>query len=349
MRLRADQIPSHLKRNELAPIYLFSGDEPLQLSEGIDSIRTAARHQAYEDRIVLDVDKSFDWNRLLQENASMSLFSTKKIIELRLGTHKPGRDGGAALIEYAEQCSVDNLLIISCARLDKKNQQTKWYKALDKAGVTITIWPIETGQLSGWIQQRFKQQGKQIDLPAAEIIAQRVEGNLLAANQEINKLCLLVSTNKVTLEDVTHAVVDSARYDVFAMMEAAFQGDLARTVRMLTGFRNEGVEPMAIYGAMMWNIRQAATIATQMETGSSLDQALSSQWGMSTQRKFALKKLLTRHSGKAIQSCLVTAGKIDRVIKGDKRPLTWSCFHELMKSIVSDSSVEARLINSLTA
>jgi len=349
MRLRADQLQNQLQQTGFPLLYLLSGDEPLQMTESIDAIRSSARKSGFEERIVLEADKDFDWNLLLQENASLSLFSSKKIIELRLGNSKPGREGGAVLIEYADRASADNLLIISCGKLDKRTQQTKWYKALDKAGVTIQIWPVDAEQLPGWIQQRFKRFGKRIDNNSAEMIAQRVEGNLMAASQEINKLCLLVTGDVISIEDVGAAVVDSARFDVFAMMEAAFQGDLARTSRMLYGFQNEGVEPMAIYGAIMWNIRQLAGIACRIAAGESVEKALSSQWGLSAQRKLVLKKILARHTSEFLQGLLITAGKIDRVIKGDDRPLTWCCFHELMTALVQNREYDPELINTLTA
>jgi DNA polymerase-3 subunit delta len=348
MRLRAEQLQKHLQRNTLAPLYLVSGEEPLQQGEAVDAIRACARSNGYDERVVFEVDKNFDWNRLLQESDSLSLFSSRKIIELRLGTGKPGREGGPFLIDYAARASADNLLIISCGKLDKRSQSTKWHKALDKTGVTLQIWPVDAGQLPAWIQQRCRSRGKRIDNAGAELIAQRVEGNLMAADQEINKLILLVRGDDIGIEDVMAAVVDSARYDVFAMMEAAFQGDLARTTRMLYGFRNEGVDPMAIYGAVMWNFRQLAELGHRLARGESAETALPGQWGSSSRRKAALKNALSRHRPDFLQNLLVTAGKIDRIIKGDARPLTWNCFHELLRLLAEDGAArKPDLINAL--
>lgn len=349
MRLRAEQLHNHLQRDPLAPLYLISGDEPLQLGEAVDAIRARAREIGYDERVVFEVDKQFDWNRLQQENDCLSLFSSSKIIELRLGDGKPGRDGGPALIEYAERAGADNVLIITCGRLDKRTQQTKWHKALEKVGVTLQIWPVAPAQLPDWIRQRCQVRGKRIDKTGTELIAQRVEGNLMAADQEINKLCLLVKSDTISIEDVMAAVVDSARFDVFAMMEAAFQGDLARTSRMLYGFRNEGVEPMAIYGAVMWNCRQLTELAQRIELGDSIDAALKSQWGVSPQRKSALKKVLARHRPEFLQQLLVSAGRIDRVIKGDNRPLTWSCFLELLELLAGTRESGPALIHTLAS
>ncbi len=349
MRLRADQLTGHLKRNSLAPLYLVCGDEPLQMIESIDSIRATARANGFEERVVLEVDKQFDWNRLLHESASLSLFSSKKIMELRLGDLKPGREGGPALIEYASQASPDNLLIISSARLDKRTLSAKWCQAIDKAGVIMQIWPVTAAELPDWISQRCKNLGKRIDRQGAELIAQRVEGNLMAASQEINKLCLLADGDNITLDVVAAAVVDSSRYDVFAMMEAAFSGDIARSARMLQGFRGEGVEPMAIYGALMWNMRLLSSLALRVAAGDNVDQALASQWGLNAQKKFALKKALNRHQPEFIQQLLVNAGKLDRILKGENKPLGWSCFQELLQAIVDHRAWPPQLLNALTA
>ncbi len=330
-------------------MYLVSGDEPLQLGESVDAIRRRARALDFQERIVFEVDKSFDWNRIQEEAANMSLFASKKIIELRLGNLKPGRDGGAYLIDYAGQVNTDILLLISCGKLDKKTQQTKWYKAVDKAGATLAVWPIEATRLPDWIQQRFRQQGKRIDVSSAELIAQRVEGNLLAASQEIKKLCLLATDEHVSTELVSQAVVDSARFDVFSMMDAVFSGDQQRAIRMLYSFKTEGVEPMAIYGAVMWSLRQVAAVAEQIESGNSVETALSSMWGLNPQRKTALKQLCRRLQPTDIKHSLILAGKLDRIIKGRDKLLTWACLVELCQLLVKGLNEDAVLINSLAA
>ena len=235
MRLRPDQLISHLQRSGPAPVYCLSGDDPLQLLEAEDAIRSHAREAGIQERSVLDVNKGFDWNVLARESANLSLFSDRRLIELRLGNHKPGKAGGEALTEYATNINNDNVLLITAAKLDKAAQQTRWYKSLDSAGVTVQIWPIDNHRLPDWIVQRMQRLGKKMDRDAADLIAQRTEGNLLAAKQELEKLCLLIDKDRVSLQDVMESVGDSARYDVFALIEQAYLGkpDRSRVRRRL--------------------------------------------------------------------------------------------------------------------
>ena len=256
MQVRVEQLPDEIERKGLSPIYLISGDEPLQLNEASDFIRHKAREQGIEERIVLDVATGFDWNRLIEENANMSLFTSKRLIELRMGASKPGREGGKVLTEYAEQLAGDNILLITCNRLEKQVQKSKWHKSLDNVGVTTQVWSIDAGKLPNWIGQRIKKYNKTIATDAAQLIADRVEGNMLAASQEINKLCLLVDNGEITVDDVISAVTDSTRFDVFDLIECAYANETKRLLRMLDGLKNEGMDPMAIYGALMWDYRR---------------------------------------------------------------------------------------------
>ena len=271
MQLRTEQLPDEIERKGLSPVYLISGDEPLQLNEATDLIRLKAREQGVEERIVLDVATGFDWNRLIEESASMSLFASTRLIELRMGSSKPGRDGGKVLTKYAEQLASNNILLITSDRLDKRTQQSKWYKSLNKVGVTIQIWPIEVTRLPAWIRQRVQKYNKHITDDAAQLIADRVEGNLLAASQEIDKLCLLIDNNEITADDVISAVTDSARYDVFELIECAYANETKRLMRMLNGLKSEGMEPMAIYGALMWDYRRLCSMAYHFNNGLTLD------------------------------------------------------------------------------
>lgn len=322
MRLRADQIESHIHKAGLAPVYYLSGDEPLQMAEAADGIRMGARNQGFEERSILNVAKGFDWNQLHQEGASMSLFASRRLIELRLADQKPGKDGGAALIEYTEQINPDNVLLITGAKLDKRSQQTKWFKALDNAGVCVQIWPVETARLPDWISQRMRQLGKKIQRDAAMLIAQRVEGNLLAAKQEIDKLCLLVEKPDIDSTDVINSVSDSARFDVFSLIECAYLGNLERTARMLRGLKNEGLEPMGIFGALMWEFRRTCSIAHQVHKGAGKEQVFAA-FRIWQQRKAALNAILKRLSARQLSDLLHEASAIDRTLKGAVRADAW--------------------------
>ena len=330
MRLRAEQLKANLQSSGLAPIYHISGDEPLQLMETVDKIRRYAREQDFSERIVLDASVGFEWSTFLQEGANLSLFSSKRLIELRLGNTKPGNEGSKALIEYAETVPTDDFLIITSSKVDKKTQQTRWFKALDKVGITIQIWPVELSQLPGWICQRIKKYNKQISLPAATLIAERVEGNLLAASQEIDKLCLLIEDNEIDINDVLAAVSDSTRYDVFTLIESALAGNSKRTVYMLNGLRSEGVDPAAVYGALLWEYRRLCSMAYLLDTSTSLDNLFSKFRIWDNNRKQAVKNVLQRHKAKDINKLLRKAVYIDRQIKGADRPMVWDALQQFL-------------------
>ncbi len=315
MRLKAEQLESHLARAGLAPVYYLSGDEPLQMMEAADHIRRAARREGFAERSILTVMRGFDWNELQQEAASMSLFASRRLIELRLGEHKPGREGAAAFVEYAAGLNADNVLLITSAKIDKRTQQSKWFKALDEHGVTVQVWPLAPGRLADWIMQRCRRQGKTIQPDAAALIAQRVEGNLLAARQELEKLCLLCDKPDIDSSDVMNSVVDSARFDVFALIECAYLGRHERVARMLRGLKNEGVEAIAVFGALMWEFRRTCAIAYALEEGAAKEQLFHS-FRIWQQRKAALEAVLRRLDTKQFAGLLCDAAAIDKTLKG---------------------------------
>ena len=322
MRLRADQLESNLKRSGLTPIYFISGDEPLQLLEAVDEIRKYARTHGVDERIVLNVNTGFDWNLLNDESANLSLFSNKRLIELRLGSQKPGKEGSQALIEYAVQSPADNVLIITSGKIDKRTQQSKWFKALDKAGVTIQVWPVAPNQLPEWVRKRIQQNGKQITHDAASLIAERVEGNLLAARQELDKLCLLIDNQNIEIDDVIAVIADNTHYDVFSLIEDALSGHIDRTVRMLHGLQNEGVEPMAIFGPTMWEFRRVCSMSYQIESGIPREKVYANHriW---EKRKKAISTVLNRHGTCELQLILKKATLVERVLKGAQKGNPW--------------------------
>ena len=315
MRLKAEQLPAHLNRPDLLPVYYVSGDEPLQLHEAADQIRERARVLGYEERIVLEADAGFDWGRLREAGANLSLFSSKRIIELRLGGHKPGREGGAALADYAAAGSPDNLLLLTSERIDRKARQTKWHKALEGRGCCIQVWPVGPAELPGWIMARCRRHGKRITREAAALIAQRVEGNLLAAQQEIDKLALLADQADIDDEAALSMVVDSARYDVFDLVENVFLGKPERISRMLRGLRNEGIEPLNVYGALMWGFRRACSISHEIAQGKPGEQVFGAYRILDRHRK-GLHTLLRRFSAGGLSALLVESQEVDKALKG---------------------------------
>lgn len=342
MRLRPEQLHNHLQRKSLAPIYFVSGDEPLQKLESIDQIRMAARAQDYDERLVFNVDKSFDWDSINQATGNLSLFSSRRIIELRMTSPKPGKIGGKVLLEYAEQLNEDNLLIISSDKLDKSAQNNKWVKAVEKVGALIQVWPVNPAQLPSWIQKQLETKQKRITLDAARLIALRVEGNLLAARQEIEKLVLLIDKDDIDTEDVIAAVADSSRYDVFDLIESAFLGHTDRTLQMLHGLRNEGTEPMALFGALMWEFRRLCSIKHQHESGSNLE-GLFKSYRIWDQKKRPMSAVLQRHSSQSFDQLLKFCATIDKTLKSSRRDQAWDQFNALLLAIAGANTFKLQI------
>lgn len=273
MRVRPEQLEQHLARG-LAPLYLVTGDEPLQVNEACDAIRRAARAAGHDNREVMEAGTGFDWNGLAAEANALSLFAEKKIIDLRIPGGKPGREGGQALAEYCERPPQDTLLLISLPKLDRAQQNSKWFKSLEQLGVIVQIWPLEVHQLPQWIEQRMRRAGLQPDREAVQMIADRVEGNLLAAHQEIEKLLLLHGPGPIDAEQLAAAVADSARYDVFELVDSALRGEPARCLRILEGLRGEGVAPPVVLWALHREIAQLAGLAADIAKGLNVDHAM---------------------------------------------------------------------------
>jgi DNA polymerase-3 subunit delta len=319
MIIYPDKLEAALKKG-LLPIYFFSGDEPLQMGEAADAVRRHAREQGFTEREVMHAEKSFDWNELLASSNAMSLFAEKRVIDLRLPSGKPGKDGGAALAEYAARPPEDTVLLISSGKVDKRSQSAKWYTALDKVGATLQVWPVEAPEMPRWLDQRLRSRGLQPESEASRIIAERVEGNLLAAAQEVDKLVLLIGSGPLSAEQAEAAVADSARFDVFGLVDAALEGDAPRLTRMLDGLRGEGVEPILVLWALTRELRSLAEMAAKIEGGKGLDGVLGQVWG---KRKGPVKAGLQRHNKVRWQQMLRRAARLDRVIKGAAPGNAW--------------------------
>lgn len=318
MKLKPDQLKSHFAKSQpggMAPVYLVGGDEPLQVGEACDAICARARELGYGGREVMYVETSFDWGALHAAANSLSLFSERRIIELRLPTGKAGDAGSKALVEYAQRPADDAVLLVITGKLDKAVMSSKWVGALDKVGVVMQVWPVEVRQLPAWITQRMRARGMQPDAEAASLLAERVEGNLLAAAQEIEKLFLLHGPVSINVHAIAEAVVDSARFDVYGLVDSALVGDAARTARMLHGLRGEGIEPVLVLWALAREIRSLAQMAYEIHAGTAMDQVLTVHrvWDV---RKPLIKSGLKRNTLMQWQAMLRHAGQIDRIIKG---------------------------------
>ncbi|WLI88661.1 DNA polymerase III subunit delta [Massilia sp. R2A-15] len=314
MQLRIDALEGHLAKS-IAPLYVVSSDEHLLALEAADRIRQAARKNGYSERDVLTVERNFKWGELLAANQEMSLFGDKKMIELRIPTGKPGKDGGAALQAYAKDLSPDNLTLITLPKLDWQTAKAAWVASLQQAAVYIEIPVVERPALPGWIGTRLAAQGQSADRQSLDFIAERVEGNLLAAHQEIQKLGLLHEAGKLTFEQVHDAVLNVARYDVFKLSEAMLAGDPARLVRMLEGLKGEGEALPLVLWAVAEEIRTLLKLKAAMAQGRPLG-ALLKEYRIWGPRERMMEPALRRVSLTVLEQALQDAAQVDKMIKG---------------------------------
>jgi DNA polymerase-3 subunit delta len=314
MQLRPDALEGHLAKT-IAPLYVISSDEHLLALEAADKIRRAARANGYSERDVLTVERSFKWGELLAANQSLSLFGDKKLIELRIPTGKPGKDGGAALQAYAKDLSPDNLTLITLPKLDWQTAKAAWVGSLQQAAVYIEIPTVERAALPGWIGTRLAAQGQSAERQGIDFIADRVEGNLLAAHQEIQKLGLLHEPGRLSFEQIHDAVLNVARYDVFKLSEAMLAGDPARLVRMLEGLKGEGEALPLVLWAVAEEIRTLLKLKSGVAQGRPLGMLLKEYriWGP---KERMMEPALRRVSLATLEQALQEAAQIDKMIKG---------------------------------
>ncbi|MES2536628.1 MAG: DNA polymerase III subunit delta [Pseudomonadota bacterium] len=314
MQLRFDGLDVHLAKS-LAPLYVISSDEHLLALEAADKIRKTARAQGFSEREVLTVERTFKWGELLAANQSQSLFGDKKLIELRIPTGKPGKDGGQALQSYAASLSPDNVTLITLPKLDWATQKAAWVASLQQASVFIDIPLVERAQLPAWIGNRLAAQRQSADRQGIDFIVDRVEGNLLAAHQEIQKLGLLHAEGKLNFEQIHDAVLNVARYDVFKLNEAMLAGDAARLVRMVDGLKGEGEALPLVLWAVAEEIRTLLKLKSGMEQGRPLAMLLKEYriWGP---RERLMEPALRRLSLPTLENALQEAAQIDKMVKG---------------------------------
>jgi DNA polymerase-3 subunit delta len=314
MQLRLDALDGHLSKG-LAPLYVIASDEHLLALEAADRIRRAARAQGFSERDVLSVERTFKWGELLAANQEMSLFGDKKLIELRIPGGKPGKDGSTALQNYTKNLNPDNLTLITLPKLDWQTAKASWVASLQQAAVYIDIPNIERAQLPGWIGTRLAAQQQSADRQGLDFIADRVEGNLLAAHQEIQKLGLLYEPGKLSFEQVHDAVLNVVRYDVFKLSEAMLSGDCARLVRMLEGLKGEGEALPLVLWAVSEEIRTLLKLKAGMAQGRPLGALLKEHriWGP---RERLMEPALRRVALPALDAALREAAQVDRMVKG---------------------------------
>lgn len=343
MQLSTAQLPAHLQKS-LRPLYVLHGDEALLQQEAADAIRAAARTQGYTERSSFTVaGANYDWSAVLAAGGSLSLFADRQIVEIRVPSGKPGKDGSTALQQIVQQAAGNDavLTLVMLPRLDKATRTSAWFTALEGAGVAIQIDTIERAQLPAWIAQRLAAQGQRVQAGEAgqrtlQFFADQVEGNLLAAHQEISKLGLLHPAGELTLEQVEAAVANVARYDVFKLSEAVLAGRRERVQRMLDGLQAEGEAPVLVHYALAEDIRALKRIQDAMAAGKPLPLALRSErvWGL---RERLFERVLPRLAERQLDALLEAAWRVDGIVKGLQHPGwptdPWQALHRLAQSL----------------
>lgn len=352
MQLALNQLAAHLQKG-LRPLYTLHGDEPLQLQEAADAIRAAARAAGHSERSVHTVQGAhFDWSSVLAAGGSFSLFADKKLVEIRIPSGKPGKDGSAAIQQLAENAVQDDstLTIITLPRLDAATKKGAWFGALDANGVTIQIDPIERAALPQWIAQRLARQNQRVASGEAgqrtlQFFADRVEGNLLAAHQEIQKLGLLQPEGELSFEVVEQAVLNVARYDVFKLSEAVLSGNLPRAMRMMDGLQAEGTAEVLVHWTLSEDIRNLKRAKDALASGQPLPMVLRSLriWG-NKERLF--ERVVPRLTANAAVRLLHSAHVVDGIVKGlpaDNWPSdSWQALRKLAVDMVTTLQGPAR-------
>ena len=328
MQVRPDQLSSALKK-KINVVYFISGDEPLQKMEAADLVRSACKQQEYLEREIIDVDKNFDWQTLRDEAANMSLFSSRRILDLRLPSAKPGREGAKALREFADNPPEDTVLLITAGKLEGSAKNSAWYKSLDSSGVVVQCWPVPPERLSEWVKNRCLSKGLQPDKEAVDFICQHVEGNLLAADQEIDKLLLILGPGAVSYAAIKESITQNSRFNVFELADCALKGDIKRVVKVINGLKAEGTEPIIV----TWSITKEVRLLCHAISDRSNAEYMLSRSGVWQNRIALFKSCLSRHNKQSLYGILQSCEEIDRITKGVTKGSVWDALLQCVSSL----------------
>ena len=321
MAITSDELPHHLA-SSIKPLYVVYGDALLLVIEAADAIRSAARTAGYSERETFIAEQHFKWHELRNSAQSLSLFSTRKVVDLRIPSGKPGVEGGQALQDYCANLNTDILTLICLPRMDKTAQKSQWFAALQQHGVMITADDIPRSALPRWIAARLTRQEQTADEATLAFLADRCEGNLLAAFQEIQKLALLFPAGTLTFEQVQDAVMDVARYDIFKLSEAMLNGDAARYAHILNGLRAEGTATVLVLWAISEEIRTLGKVLLAAQRGGNISNAMRDArvWGA---RQSLLENAARRLKFSLIERAMLQAARLDKTIKGLRQGDVW--------------------------
>lgn len=341
MQLKFDQLRQHVER-QLAGVYLLSGDEPLQLGDAADLIRKKARADGFLNREILHVEGRFDWNHLRAATRNQSLFAEKNLIELNLPTAKPGRDGSAAIDEVVKELSSDNMLIIIAGKLDPKSKNTRWFKSIDSKGVTVQVWPLVGRDLNQWLVAKLRSKNLQLEPQAVNELSERVEGNLLAASQEIEKLHVLYGEGQLTTQNILSAVADNARYDVFKLTDSLLAGNVERALQVLSSLREEKIASPVILWALTREIRLLLSLSLAKSQRNGMDTVFRNNrvWDS---RKNAYLQTLARGKMDDWKVLMQSCSKVDQMIKGALQGHAWDVLEKICLGVCMPNTVNEQL------
>ncbi|MGJ7457412.1 DNA polymerase III subunit delta [Halomonas sp. RA08-2] len=348
MKVFPDKLADALAK-KLPSVVIVAGEEPLQHIEACDAVRAAARAKGIGEREILHVEGNFAWGRLHEASASLSLFASAKLIELRLAGNNLGQEGGKALKAYADQLKAsDNVLLLAMGKLDFRQQKSAWFQALDKAGLFVPVWPVDPSRLGFWLRDRAQRHGLTLDLEAARLLGERTEGNLLAADQELQKLALLMAPNtRVSPRDVAGGVEDSARYDVFTLVDACLRGERVRVSRIMTGLRGEGVEPPIVLWALTRELRTLLSLHQHLDQGQSFEHACKAHKpSIFEKRRPVYQQAIGRLPAKRLHKLLLFAQRLDLAIKGAAALPVQDGLHDLALTLAGGRGLLAELPSS---
>ena len=336
MKTYPDRLPSELAKG-LASAYLLHGDEPLAIMESGDAIRVAARERGFIEREIVFITRDDDWEQVRNAADSLSLFADQRIVDLRIPSGKPGRKGSDVLKQLLTDPPQDLCYLITMPKLDRSGTSSAWFKAIDAVGVTIACWQPDTAQLLRWIENRMRARGLQPRREAVELLAERLEGNLLAAQQEIETLALLYPQQEIDQEQVLVMVTRSARYPLGGAVDAALQGATSRALTILAGLREESVPETLLLWSFTQDIRAGTRLGQALGRGKAPEIAFR-EAGVWKNRQALLRLALSRHTELSWISMLGRTARIDRMIKGMEQGNVWNEFAELCVMLGGDGT-----------
>jgi len=322
MFLKPEQLSSALQKN-LLPVYFISGDEPLQLGEIADTIRAKAKSSGFYNREIFSADMpAFNWHQITQSAANLSIFADKKLLDIRISGSNLGQEGTKVIMNYCQHPVENTLLLITAGKIAKDSLKARWLQALDKVGIIIQVWPIDAKEFLPWLQQRLQRRGLITDHEGLKILASRVEGNLLAATQEIEKLYVLYGTGQISSQQIINAVADNSRYDVYKLVDAAFSADINRVIKILDGLITDGIAAPIVLWAITKEARMLVKIKTGLAQGQQVE-VLFKNNQVNSKRKHAVNNVLNRLKLHHLNDILLMSAKADRQSKGLQAGNVW--------------------------